>query len=68
MDNKKSFDTFWHTALAFVLIILIVIVSVGCIDYGVEANEALYTVAGIMNFGWLYAVVRQAVIYIRKNQ
>ena len=67
MDNKKSFDNFWHTALAFVLFFLIILASVGSISYGVSAKEAIYTVAGILNFGWIYPVIYQIAKYIRKN-
>lgn len=66
MDNKKSFNEFWHTALAFVLIVCIIIASAGCINYGVD--NPFYIPFGILNLGWLYPVIRQAIIYIRKQE
>lgn len=67
MDNKKSFARFWHTAIAFVLVILTVAVSAGCISFGVSSKQALYTVVGIINLAWCYPVIRQAVKFIRNN-
>ena len=67
MDNKKSFARFWHTALAFVLIIITVGASAGCISYGVQNDLKMHIFFGVLNLGWLYPVIRQAVIYIRKS-
>lgn len=67
MDNKKSFERFWHTALAFVLVILTIAASAGCIIFGAANHEPFYIVVGILNLGWCYPVIRQAVIYIRKS-
>lgn len=67
MDNKKSFARFWHVAVAFVLVVLIIIASVGSISFGLQ-GEHIYTVAGIINFGWLYPVIRQAIKYINDNE
>jgi len=66
MDNKKSFSRFWHTAIAFVLIIVTIIASAGCINYGTE--HKFYLAFGILNLGWLYPVIRQAVKYINDNE
>lgn len=66
MDNKKSFEAFWHTALAFVLIIITIAASAGCINYGMGAGK-FYIAVGILNLGWLYPVIRQAVKFIEKT-
>ena len=67
MDNKKSFARFWHTAIAFVLVIVTIAASAGCISFGVSTKQALYTVVGILNLGWIYPAVRQAIKYIKNN-
>lgn len=66
--NRKSNSRFWHVALAFVLVLLVIIASAGSINYGSQEHEALYAIAGALNLGWLYPVIRETVIYLRKNE
>lgn len=67
MDNKKSFARFWHIAIAFVLVILTIAASAGCINFGASNHEPFYIVVGILNLGWCYPVIRQAVKYINQS-
>jgi hypothetical protein len=66
--NTKSFARFWHTALAAVLGLIVVGASAGSINYAIDGNGWLYAFVGILNLGWLYPLIRQAVIYNRNNE
>lgn len=57
-----EFKNFLHMLGAFLAGLLTIIASVGAINAG-----GIYAVAGVLNFGWLYPVVKWAVNYVKQS-
>jgi hypothetical protein len=54
--------------IAFVIVCGVTIAaSSGSINLGVETHEGFNIVVGILNFGWLYFPIREAVKYFKSR-